>query len=83
MTLMKWASSVLQWQLQKEAITKVGANPQKLSFPNCSLQLENMKLESLVIVDQHATVKLYLGFVLPARHTLKIEWIQSFFEKLE
>ena len=32
-----------------------------------------MKLESLVIVDQHATVKSYLGLVLPARHALEIE----------
>ena len=31
-----------------------------------------MKLESLVIVDQHATVNLYLGLVLPARHTLEV-----------
>ena len=26
---------------------------------DCSLQLENMKLESLVIVDQYATVNMY------------------------
>ena len=38
---------------------------------DCPLQLEGMKLESLVIVDQHATVKQYLSFVLPARHALK------------
>jgi hypothetical protein len=38
---------------------------------DCSLQLENMKLESLVIVDQHVTVNLYLGLVLPARHALE------------
>ena len=31
-----------------------------------------MKLESLVIVDQHATVNLYLGLVLPARHALEV-----------
>ena len=46
---------------------------------DCFLQFENMKLESLVIVDQHATVNLYLSLVLPARHALKIEWIGSFF----
>ena len=40
---------------------------------DCSLQLESMKVESLVIVDQHATVNLYLGLVLPARHALEIE----------
>ena len=34
-----------------------------------------MKVESLVIVDQHATVNLYLSLVLTARHALEIEWI--------
>ena len=41
---------------------------------DCSLQLENMKLESLVIVDQHATVNMYLSLVLTARHALGVEW---------
>ena len=31
MTLMNWATHVLQWQLQKEAIVQTGANPKKLS----------------------------------------------------
>ena len=44
---------------------------------DCSLQFENMKQESLVIVDQHATVNLYLSLVLPARHTLEIPCIGS------
>jgi hypothetical protein len=44
---------------------------------DCSLQLESMKVESLVIVDQHATVNLYLGLVLPARHAPGVEWLRS------
>lgn len=44
---------------------------------DCSLQLENMKPESLVIVDQHATVNMYLSLVLPARHGLRVECIRS------
>lgn len=44
---------------------------------DCSLQLENMKPESLVIVDQHATVNLYLGLVLPARHTLEVPEVRK------
>ena len=36
-----------------------------------------MKMESLVIVDQHATVNLYLSLVLTARHALEVEWIGS------
>ena len=40
------------------------ANPIKLfSSSDCSLQLDYMKLESLVIVDQHATVNTFLGLV--------------------
>ena len=33
-----------------------------------SLQLDSMKLESLVIVDQNATVNTFSGLVLTARH---------------
>ncbi len=37
--------------------------------PDWSLQLDSMKLESLVIVDQHATVNTFPGLVHTARHT--------------
>lgn len=37
---------------------------------DCSLQLENMKLESLVIADQHAAVNKYSGPVQTARQTM-------------
>ncbi len=37
-----------------------------------SLQLDSMKLESLVIVDQHATVNTFPGLVHTARHTMKL-----------
>ena len=36
-----------------------------------------MKKESLVIVDQHATVNPYLSLVLPARHALEVKWVGS------
>ena len=35
-----------------------------------SLQLETMKLESLVIVDQNVTVNTFPGLVHTARHTM-------------
>ena len=38
---------------------------------DCSLQLDCMKLESLVIVDQHATVNTFPGLVHTARHIMK------------
>ena len=44
---------------------------------DCSLKLENMKLESLVIVDQHATVNLFLGLVHTACHALRVGLAKS------
>ena len=37
---------------------------------DCRLQLAYMKLELLVIVDQHATVNTFPGLVHTARHTM-------------
>ena len=44
---------------------------------DCSLQLGNMKLKSLVIADQHAAVNMYPGPVHTARHTLRIGFVRS------
>ena len=44
---------------------------------DCPLQLEGMKLESLVIVDQHATVNTFSGLVHTARHTMGIGFTLS------
>ena len=38
---------------------------------DCTLQLECMKVESLVIADQHAAVNTFPGLVHTARHTTK------------
>ncbi len=38
-----------------------------------SLQLDSMKLESLVIADQHAAVNMFPGLVHTARHTTKVD----------
>ena len=42
-----------------------------------SLQLDSMKLESLVIVDQHATVNTFPGLVHTARHTMGVGCTRS------
>ncbi len=42
-----------------------------------SLQLDFMKLESLVIVDQHATVNTFPGLVHTARHTMRVGCTRS------
>ena len=42
-----------------------------------SLQLDSMKSESLVIVDQHATVNTFPGLVHTARHTMGVGFTLS------
>ena len=42
-----------------------------------SLQLDSMKAESLVIVDQHATVNTFPGLVHTARHTMGVNCSRS------
>ena len=56
-------------------------NPSQISKSRLSsdwaLQLEPMKLESLVIVDQHATVNTFPGLVHTARHITKGDCTRS------
>ncbi len=48
------------------------SQPQKAGLSSdWSLQLDSMKLESLVIPDQHAGVNTFPGLVHTARHTTK------------
>ena len=42
-----------------------------------SLQLDSMKLESLVIADQHAAVNTFPGLVHTARHTTRVTCTRS------
>ena len=44
---------------------------------DCSLQLDYMKLESLVIEDQHASVNTFPGLVHTARHTMGVSCSRS------
>ena len=44
-----------------------------------SLQLDSMKLESLVIADQHAAVNTFPGLVHTARHTTRVEDTRSYY----
>ena len=39
--------------------------------PDCTLQLDCVKSESLVIVDQNVTVNTFPGLVHTARHTME------------
>ena len=50
-----------------------GSKSQKINLsPDWSLQLDSMKLESLVIADQHAAVNTFPGLVHTARHTMGV-----------
>ena len=44
---------------------------------DCSLQLESMKSESLVIADQRAAVNTFPGLVHTARHTMGVGFTLS------
>ena len=45
--------------------------------PDCSLQLDCMKSESLVIADQHAAVNTFPGLVHTARQTMGVGFTRS------
>ncbi len=49
-----------------------GLIPKRCLSSDCRLQLDGMKSESLVIVEQHATVNTFPGLVHTARHTMGV-----------
>ena len=51
--------------------------PKSCLSSDCTLQLECMKLESLVIADQHAAVNTFSGLVHTARHTMGVGFTRS------
>ncbi len=63
---------VLQWRIQREATSREQADLIKCVVVGLSLQLDSMKSESLVIVDQNATVNTFPGLVHTARHTMGV-----------
>ncbi len=74
MALMTRATHVIQWEVQREASPRGGANPKKTFLSSdWSLQFDSMKVESLVIADQHAAVNKFPGLVHTARHTTKVD----------
>ncbi len=73
MALMSGATHVLQWYVQREASQDGERIPKAYPSPDWSLQLDSMKLESLVIADQHAAVNTFPGLVHTARHTMRVD----------
>ena len=51
---------------------KVSQSQKPYLSSDCTLQLECMKVESLVIADQHAAVHKFPGLVHTARHTMGV-----------
>ena len=73
MALTTRATHVLQWRIQKRSDLARASGPHKVRrSPDWSLQLDSMKSESLVIVDQNATVNTFPGLVHTARHTMGV-----------
>ena len=54
-----------------ERITKLALSS------DCGLKLAHMKLELLVIADQHAAVNTFPGLVHTARHTMRVDNTRS------
>ncbi len=78
MALVGGATHVLQWLLQRASERAIFSKSHKSNLSSdCSLQLASMKLESLVIVDQQATVNTFSGLVHTARQTMGVDFILS------
>ena len=65
------ADNKVQRYRKVERITKLGLSS------DCGLQLAHMKLELLVIADQHAAVNTFPGLVHTARHTMRVDNTRS------
>ena len=53
-------------------LARVSESQKAVLSSDCSLQLDCMKVESLVIPDQHAGVNTFPGLVHTARHITKV-----------
>ena len=59
MALINWATHVLQWYNKWKQKCELEQIRKKYLSTDCRLQLACMKKESLVIVNQHVTVKVF------------------------
>ena len=66
MVITKGSSTVRLSQSQKNHLSS-----------DCSLQLDYMKLESLVIANQNVAVNTFPGLVHTARHTMGVGYARS------
>ncbi len=66
------ATHVLQWHIQREATSREQADLIKYVVVRIGVCNSTLKSESLVIVDQNATVNTFPGLVHTARHTMGV-----------
>ena len=70
---MSWATHVLQWSATEGSEAARQSKPQKPDLSSDRrLQPACVKLELLVIADQHAAVNTFPGLVHTARHTMGV-----------
>lgn len=75
---MSRATQTLQWPLQRVAKPRGGANPIKNGLSSdCSLQLDCMKSELLVIAHQHGAVNTFSGLVHTAHQGTGVAFARS------
>ena len=73
MPFMSWATHVLQWQSNRgKQDGDMERNPKSCLSSDCRLKPACMKVELLVIADQHAAVNTFPGLVHTARHTMGV-----------
>lgn len=58
-------------------LARVSESQKVRRSPDWSLQLDSMKSESLVIVNQNVTVNTFPGLVHTARHTMGVDCSRS------
>jgi len=72
MALIDWATHVLQRYNNWKQKCKLEQIHKQYHSSDCRLQLAYMKSESLVIVNQHVTVNIFLSFAHTARHVMGV-----------
>ena len=58
---------------KRSELARVSGSQKSSHSSDWGLQLDPMKVESLVIVDQNATVNTFPGLVHTARHTMGVD----------
>ena len=71
-----YTRNTMAYTERSEVVTWSETHKVRLSS-DCSLQLDYMKLESLVIANQNVAVNTFPGLVHTARHTMGVDCTRS------